>query len=116
MTPDNPTEWKVVQCQYRLDTPTCRAGARAYLTICANAAGKRARILARSRSGRWVERWESLRVLCNFRIKTLVADDPASRHKQIARNYWTMEAVDNLNRLSDQIADRNRGASPQDGG
>jgi hypothetical protein len=62
--------------------------------------------VARSRSGRWVVRWESQKRLHNFRLKTLCPDDPlyASKHP-IARDRWTQEVVDNLNRLTVQAAD-----------
>ncbi len=97
-------ECKVVQCNLRIDTATCRTGARAYLTGSLDVVGRRARILARSRSGRWVLRWEGLSHLHNFRIKTLTAQDPLWERQEIARNRWVQDTVDNLNRLVDTDA------------
>lgn len=92
---------RVVQCNYRADTPACRAGARAYLTHGIDAAGGRVRVVARSRSGRWVVRWEGLKRLRDFRLKTLAAEDPlAGSGLPIARDVWTQEVVDNLNRAA----------------
>jgi hypothetical protein len=90
---------RVVQCNYKSGTSACRAGARAYLTHSIDMAGYRVRVVARSRSGRWVVRWESLKNLHRFRLKTLAAEDPlASSDHPIARDYWTQKVVDNLNR------------------
>ncbi len=100
-------ECKVVQCNYRLDTSVCRAGARAYLTYETDSASGRVRVVSRSRSGRWVDRWENLGFLCSFRLKTLVSADPVFVHNQIARNRWGQDAVDTLNAMSDKIANSN---------
>jgi hypothetical protein len=38
--------------------------------------GERVRLLARSRSGRWIEKWETRKRLGNFRWKTIPAEHP----------------------------------------
>lgn len=67
----------VVQCNYASGTSPVAARARAYL-VRANPGGGNDRIvvLARSRGGRWVERWEDIRRLENFRRKTLPPEHP----------------------------------------
>jgi hypothetical protein len=95
---------RVVQCNYKSDTSACRVGARAYLSYQIDVAGYRVLVVAKSRSGRWIVKWESLMDLHKFRVKTLVAEDPlASSKHPIARDYWSQEVVDNLNRISGQI-------------
>ena len=48
-------------------------------------------------------RWDSLRVLHQFRITQLAAGDPLhGSNWPIARDYWTQDVVDNLNRLAEQ--------------
>jgi hypothetical protein len=39
-------------------------------------AGDRSRVLARSRSGRWVQLWLPVEQLANFRFKMIPADHP----------------------------------------
>lgn len=67
-------DMRVIQCNYRVATSVCSKGARAYLSTVSG--GDRVHVIARSRSGRWVRRWQKRENLCNFRLKTLVADDP----------------------------------------
>lgn len=88
------TDRRVVQCNYLTGTPVCAAGARAYLV---GFAVPRVRVLARSRSGRWVFRWEPQARLHNFRLKTLAADDPAFRFAGGLAAGISQAVVDNLN-------------------
>jgi hypothetical protein len=90
---------KVIQCNYRVGTSDCASGARAYLTHDGDC--ERAKILARSRSGRWILHWEAIKRLHNFRLKTLCSDDPLyAKKKLIALDHWSQEVVDNLNSLA----------------
>lgn len=68
---------RVIQCNYRVATSVCSKGARAYLSTVSG--DDRKQVIARSRSGRWVRRWEKRENLYNFRLKTLVADDPVRK-------------------------------------
>jgi hypothetical protein len=96
-------ECRVVQCNYRNHTSACASGSRAYLTHSIDSARKRVRVVARSRSGRWIVRWERLGLLCNFRFKTLVPEHLIRRTKSpVALDYWNQEVVDNLNRLASE--------------
>lgn len=68
---------RVVQCNYTEAVSEARAGARAYLVNpnLGNGAD-RIEILVRSRGGRWIEKWEDIRRLGDFRVKTLPPEHP----------------------------------------
>ncbi len=70
---------RVVQCNYVTATRVAPGGARAYV-VRANPGGGNDRlvVLARSRAGRWVEKWESARVLGNFRVRVMPDEHPLS--------------------------------------
>jgi hypothetical protein len=72
-------ERRIVQCNYVTGTRVASLGARAYV-VRANPGGCNDRILvlARSRGGRWIEKWESIKVLGNFRIRTMPDARPLS--------------------------------------
>lgn len=63
---------KAVACNYAVATKICSLGALAYL-INQNPGwgGDRVEILARSRGGHWIRRWEASWRLHNFRFKTI---------------------------------------------
>jgi hypothetical protein len=62
-------ELSVMACNYLEPVSASVAGARAYVIGLNFGNGcERVHILARSRSGRWIERWESLRRVGNFRL------------------------------------------------
>lgn len=67
----------VVQCNYAEPVSVAAEGARAYL-VRPNPGGgdDRIVILARSRGGRWIEKWEDIRRLRDFRVKTLPPEHP----------------------------------------
>lgn len=89
-----------VQCSYRIGTAVCVAGARAFLTYQIDPP-KRVKIVARSRSGRWVVRWERLDRLHQFRFKSAVMENPVFHpDRPIAVDYWQQETVDQLNELA----------------
>lgn len=80
---------RVVQCNYAAPTSACTQGARAYLVRPNPGSGDdRIVILARSRGGRWVEKWESIGRLGNFRCKTLPAEHPLYFDERL----WDYEA------------------------
>ncbi len=99
---------QVVQCNYKSDTSACRAGSRAYLSYKIDVAGHRVQVVARSRSGRWVVRWESLMDLHCFRIRCLVERDGLFlKSLPIARNHWNQDVVVNLNRIAGKVINGN---------
>lgn len=68
---------RVVQCNYARATVAIPKGARAYLVLPNPGGGAdRVEVLARSRGGRWVRKWESIRNLTGFRIKTIPPEHP----------------------------------------
>jgi hypothetical protein len=64
---------RVIACNLARSSPTFAIGASAYVS---QYKINRVQILGRSRSGRWVERWEGLDDLCNFRFKAIPAENP----------------------------------------
>lgn len=76
MDPD-PIGRHVVQCNYAEPVSAVATGARAYLVRPNPGAGDdRIVILVRSRGGRWIEKWEGICRLENFRRKTLPPGHP----------------------------------------
>lgn len=83
---DNPklVDRSVIQCNYAESTSAIAKGARAYV-IGLNSGGghDRLRVLARSRGGRWIKKWEDRRRLINFRVKTLSPEHPLYGNNQV---------------------------------
>lgn len=63
---------QVIQCSYLDDTQFAPRGARAYVVRINPTSGHdRIVVLARTHSGRWVQRWENILRLRDFRVVTL---------------------------------------------
>jgi hypothetical protein len=76
---------RVLACNYRIGVKACSAGSLAYVTNTNPGWGaERIEILARSRSGRWILKWESLYRLYNFRFKTMPDENPKSQKEKFA--------------------------------
>lgn len=72
-----PEDRQVVQCNYAEATGIAANGARAYVAqLNPGNANDRIVVLVRSRSGRWVEKWENRARLTDFRVKTLPPEHP----------------------------------------
>jgi hypothetical protein len=72
------TDRKALACNYAEGSGVARPGALAYV-VCSHLGGnlpERVKVLARSRGGRWVEKWEAVKRLSNFRLKTLPPEHP----------------------------------------
>lgn len=68
---------RVIACNYLAPVSPVSAGALCYVSLLNPGNGHdRIKILARSRSGRWVQKWEDRRRLTNFRLKTLPPEHP----------------------------------------
>jgi hypothetical protein len=65
----------VVQCNYRVGTAECAADARAYVDR-VDWTGRRVHLLVRSRSGRWIWKWENPARLVDFRYKRIPDGHP----------------------------------------
>lgn len=75
---------KVMACNYVVPTNVAVAGARAYVCLTnPGGGGDRIDILVRSRSGRWVRKWENTKRLHNFRPKTLPPEHPLHSDERI---------------------------------
>jgi hypothetical protein len=64
---------RAIACNLAVDESACAKGALAYIQ---NLSNGRARILVRSRSGRWIEAWKPIKVLANFRFRTVPEHSP----------------------------------------
>lgn len=68
---------RAIACNIRVPTATAVEGALAYVLWTNPGNGNdRLPLLIRSRSGRWIEKWEDMRRLDNFRLKTLPPEHP----------------------------------------
>jgi hypothetical protein len=66
-------DMRVIACNYTEPTKVVAAGARAYVIP---QLGGNLPERVRSRGGRWVEKWESVKRLDNFRLKTIPPSHP----------------------------------------
>lgn len=86
----------VIQCNYAVGTKVCAEGARAYVWLTNPGGGSdRLQVIARSRGGRFVERWEDVRHLRDFRLKTMPPEHPL--YRRLAGIGWDEETVARLN-------------------
>lgn len=95
---------KVVACNYAIATKICSVGALCYL-LNENPGwgGERVEILARSRGGHWIRKWEASWRLHNFRFKTMVPEN--SVYDRVFESSWDEQRVKWFN----DARDRNRG-------
>jgi hypothetical protein len=76
---------KAIACNYVEGISECAQGALCYIRRPNGGnAGERIEILARSRSGRWIIKWESTHRLGNFRLKTIPAEHPRYNDERFA--------------------------------
>ncbi|MDQ3933413.1 MAG: hypothetical protein M3340_02140 [Actinomycetota bacterium] len=67
----------MIACNYREAVSSIPWGAKAYVVLLNRGnAHDRVEVLARSRSGRLIRKWENIRRLGNFRLKTLPPEHP----------------------------------------
>jgi hypothetical protein len=68
---------KVIACNLTEGIAEASKGALAYVVLPNNGNGHdRIVILLRSRGGRWIRKWESIKRLSNFRVKTIPVGHP----------------------------------------
>jgi len=85
--PETTTDIKVVACNYQVATSIFPNGARAYVRLLNPGGGNdRIYIIGRSHGGRWVTKWEAIKRLGDFRIKTLPQEHPL--YDRAKREYW----------------------------
>jgi hypothetical protein len=64
-------------CNLLVDIPSARKGSLCYVVLQNEGHdGDRLFLLIRSRSGRWIEKWEARTRLTNFRVKTIPRENP----------------------------------------
>ena len=74
---DEQPDRRVVQCNLAHPVNAAPAGARAYVSNRNPGwGGERIEVLMRSRSGRWVRKWQSIKALHNFRVKNMPPEHP----------------------------------------
>ena len=83
---------RVIACNMNASTSAHALGSLAYVMQLTE---ERARILVRSRSGRWVRRWVPIAKLSSFRFKNLPPEHPLYVDLE-AGGCFTQEALDSL--------------------
>jgi hypothetical protein len=72
---------RAVVCNSAVPTSECSVGTLAF--VLQSAGSWRIRLFFRSRSGRWITKWEDIRRFGNFRFKTIPDGHPAYYHLNI---------------------------------
>ena len=85
MTKPETLDRYAVVCNYREGTGTSRKGGKAYLADWHWSGGgyERVRVVARSRGGRWITKWEPVKRLTRFRATTVPAASPDYARRDI---------------------------------
>lgn len=98
VTMSDPLDRVVIACNYSVTTNIAIRGAKAYIVL-PNPGNdnKRIVLLVRSRSGRWVRKWENIRILNNFRLKTL----PPEHHMYFDERIWDSDSAALIAKLID---------------
>lgn len=92
---DDLPDRRVVVCNYAAATNIASAGAKAYvIPQLGGNLPERVRVLVQFRGGRWVEKWENMRRLDNFRLKTIPPEHP----KYTDERLWTADPEESLRR------------------
>jgi hypothetical protein len=74
---EEPVDRRAIVCNYLEATNVSAVGSRAYVSWSTGGAlPERVMVLARSRHGRWINKWENTRRLGNFRAVTLPPEHP----------------------------------------
>lgn len=99
---------RVIACNYAQGTKVCKKGARAYVTLTNPGSGhERIELLARSRGGRWVNKWENIRYLKDFRLTTIPPEHPLFDNQRLLDDTGRTVAM-----LERARAHRTEGTSP----
>lgn len=95
-----PDDRRVVQCNYTESISSVPLGARAYVIDPNNGNGaERIQVLVRSRGARWIEKWEDIRRLGNFRVKTLPSEHPLYVNQRLMSAEYADTLFANVTRL-----------------
>jgi hypothetical protein len=86
------SDLQAIACNYVEGASACAQHALCYVSQFKQLRHSgRVQILARSRSGRWIRKWEDIRRLKNFRLETLAPEHP--RYWDLRINYFDVEAL-----------------------
>lgn len=103
---------RVIQCNYAVGTKACAEGARAYVWLTNPGGGNdRIQVVARSRGGRFVERWEDIRHLRDFRLRTMPPEHPV--YRRLASISWDEETVAILNQMREYWSTHTQSGAPK---
>jgi len=87
----------VIVCNYTEGTGIVAKGAKAYVVLqLGGNLPENIPVVVRSRGGRWVRKWERVRRLDNFRLKTLPPEHPRYSDDRIFEPYDADEALRRL--------------------
>jgi hypothetical protein len=91
-----------VACNYREGTGVARQGAKAFLADWHWTGGgwERVRVVARSRGGRHVTKWEPVKRLTNFRSTTVPPEHPMYKHQDVGFHETREKADEFAERLT----------------
>lgn len=93
---------RVIACNFRVSRAAVRRGALAYVSRPDYGSGhERVVLLIRSRGGRWIHKWEAVKNLTNFRVKTIPPEHPRFEDERL----WSAEVDDDLARRLAKRAD-----------
>lgn len=98
-----PADITVIACNYTQATNVVSNGSKAYVdpVYLGGNLPERMRVLVRSRSGRWIEKWEDTRRLSNFRLKTIPPQH--ARYHDLAGYQATQKEVDLCKRALQEV-------------
>jgi len=98
---------RVIQCNLTRGQSTASAGARAYVVLTNPGGGSdRIVVLLRSRSGRWIEKWQDIRTLENFRVKTIPVEHQMYGNDRITGIYDPQGTAAKLNDAHEREVNR----------
>ena len=82
---------RFIVCNYAEASSHCSKGSLCYVTGF-RLDSRRVQLLARSRSSRWICKWDKVTAVTNFRLKTLPTEHPL--HSDMRLPYWNWEVGD----------------------
>ncbi len=107
--PPPPPDRHAIQCNLTTAQSAAAKGARAYVVRTNPGWGHdRIVVLLRSRSGRWIEKWQDIRTLANFRVKTIPAEHQMYGDDRVTGIYEPEATAAKLNEAHDYWQENRR--------
>lgn len=105
MLPDK----KYLACNYAESTKVAQEGALCYVTSTDNGSGmERVEVVARSKGGRWIKKWENTKRLKDFRLKTIPAEHARYNDERIYA-FYEQKNADDLNAVANRLREKQSG-------